>query len=201
MYPVGGAIQRNRLRHVDNGAFRGAVASEVACPYHAEDTRNIDDPTAVSIWVRVLTEHLPRCIFATKENALRVNLLYIVPQVFVGAPDRLQRLEVESNTGIVDEAAARTHQGQAQYLWQSDVHVESAIMGHRRPHQILHLLAASYIRGDEQSIAATIEDHIVRCIITTRIAVTAGCRFCVRAHHVCTFTRESKCNRSTNPRR
>ena len=95
----------------------------------------------------------------------------------------------------------RPCQEYAQYQRRLDVHVKSAIMGHGRPHQILHLLAASNIRGDEQSIAAALEDHIVRCIITTRIAVTVRCRLCVRAHHVCTLTRKPKCNRSTNPRR
>jgi len=89
MYPVGRAVQRNRLRHVDNGTFRGTVASEVARPHHSEDTRDVDDPAAISIWMWFLTEHLPRCILATEKYALRIHLLYVVPQLLVCTPDRL----------------------------------------------------------------------------------------------------------------
>jgi hypothetical protein len=59
MYPVGCAIQRDCLRHVDNGAFRGTIAGEIARSHQSEDTRNIDDPATISVWVRVLIEHLP----------------------------------------------------------------------------------------------------------------------------------------------
>jgi hypothetical protein len=59
MYPVGCAIQRDCLRHVDNGTFGGTIAGEIARPYHSEDARNIDDPATISVWVWILIEHLP----------------------------------------------------------------------------------------------------------------------------------------------
>lgn len=59
MYPMRRAVQRNRLRHVDNATFGSTVASKVACPYRSEDTRDVDDPAAVPIWVWILVEHLP----------------------------------------------------------------------------------------------------------------------------------------------
>lgn len=59
MYPMRRAIQRDSLRHIDNATFGSAVAGEVACANHPEDTRNIDNPAAVSIRVRILAEHLP----------------------------------------------------------------------------------------------------------------------------------------------
>jgi hypothetical protein len=59
MYSVGRTIQRDRFRHVDNGASRGTITGEIARPYQTEDARNIDDPAAISVWVWILIEHLP----------------------------------------------------------------------------------------------------------------------------------------------
>jgi hypothetical protein len=89
MYSVRRTVQRDRFCHVDNGASRGTITGEIARSYQTKDARNIDNPAAVSVRVWVLIEHLPRRPFAAKEYTLRIHLLYVIPQVLVGIPDRL----------------------------------------------------------------------------------------------------------------
>lgn len=59
MNPVRGTIQCDRLGHVDDRTLRGAIASEIACSHHTEDTCDIHNPATVAVWVRILVEHLP----------------------------------------------------------------------------------------------------------------------------------------------
>ena len=77
-----------------------------------------------------------------------------------------------------------------------NLHVKSAVLCDRRLDEIFHFLAVSNIGSYECRTPTTSDAHIMSLIV----AFYSGRLLSIGAHDVRTFSRESKCNRSTNSR-